>query len=619
MVKMMHKIYDFKEQDAFDFANFIHIQAKSVNGELRFITCPYCQSKKDKGTFSINLKTGQFKCLRDSCGVSGNMVTLSRDYDFSLGTEVDEYYKPRKKFRSFTTPKIPIEPKPKAVEYLAKRGISEAVARKFEITVKKSQENVLVFPFYDEKGILRFVKYRDAEFFVGKTYKTKDGKEEKSPKEWCEVDCKPILFGMKQCNEKFDRLIITEGQMDSLSVETAGIENAVSVPTGSKGFTWIPYCWNWICKFEEIIVFGDHEKGHITLLEELSRRLKNKVKHVREEDYLDCKDANEILQKHGAEQVRKCVENAVVVPINRVIELADVEDVDIFKLEKLKTGIKQLDKLLYGGLPFGGVVLISGKPGEGKSTLASQIMINAREQNYRCFAYSGELPNYLFKAWMNFQVAGPNHIFEYQNSFGDKNYGISNSNKTLIDDWYRGKFFLYDNRSIDGDEKESLIQTVENVVMQYGVRVVLLDNLMTAIDLEVQRGTDKYDRQSEFIKRLTRIALKHDILILLVAHKRKNNFSSNENDEISGSGDISNLALITIAYEKSKDFADEERLCKVSKNRLFGKVNTNGWVLQYNESSKRIYGENDNVNVEFGWVDSIKDGFFQVENEEVPF
>ena len=35
---------------------------------------------------------------------------------------------------------------------------------------------------------------------------------------------------------------------------------------------------------------------------------------------------------------------------------------DIFQLQKLKTGIKQLDRLLYGGLPFGGLVLISGKP-----------------------------------------------------------------------------------------------------------------------------------------------------------------------------------------------------------------------------------------------------------------
>lgn len=607
---MKYKPYEFKEQDAYDFARHVGAEIKEHNRELFFKICPYCKPKATRDnvrSFSINLETGQFKCLRASCGVHGNMITLSKDFDFSLGNEIDEYYRPKRQFRKMKTPEKPIEPKQEAITYLTGRGISEEVIKKYQITVQTDHANVLVFPFFDEKGKLQFVKYR----------KTDYDKEKDNCKEWCESNTKPILFGMFQCNDKFDRLIMTEGQMDSLSVATAGYENATSVPTGAKGFTWVPYCWDWISRFDEIIIFGDYEKGHISLLDELKIRLKSKIKHVREEDYKDCKDANEILQKYGVGQIRKCIENAKAVPIERVIELADVEDVDIFKLEKLKTGINQMDRLLYGGLPFGGVHLISGKPGEGKSTLASQIMINALSQGHKCFAYSGELPNYLFKAWMDFQIAGPRHVIEYQNAFGDTNYNISKTNRELIASWYRGKAFLYDNRAIDGDEKESLIKTVENVVMQYGVRVVLLDNLMTAIDLEVARNSDKYERQSEFVKRLSRLALRYNILILLVAHKRKNNFSTNENDEISGSGDIANLALITIAYEKDKELSGDQRLCKVSKNRLFGKVNTDGWVLEFNEKSKRIYGVGDDVNVDYGW-NVQNDGFYEVD-EDTPF
>jgi hypothetical protein len=102
-----------------------------------------------------------------------------------------------------------------------------------------------------------------------------------------------------------------------------------------------------------------------------------------------------------------------------------------------------------------------------------------------------------------------------------------------------------------------------------------------------------------------------------VAHKRKNNFSTNENDEVSGSGDIANLALITIAYEKNKDLSSDQRLCKVSKNRLFGKVNTDGWILEFNEKSKRIYGAGDDVNIDYGW-NKQNDGFCEAE-EETPF
>lgn len=107
------------------------------------------------------------------------------------------------------------------------------------------------------------------------------------------------------------------------------------------------------------------------------------------------------------------------------------------------------------------------------------------------------------------------------------------------------------------------------------------------------------------------------MLILLVAHKRKNNFTANENDEISGSGDISNLATITIAYEKGKDLQPGQRLLKVSKNRLFGKTETNGFVLDYDEKSKRIYGYGDDLDFDYGW-DKASDGWINWDSE-TPF
>ena len=374
------KIYEFKEQDAWEFARQQGIETKQIGDELHFKICPYCRPRATKGntrTFSINLRTGQFKCLRESCGVTGNMIQLSRDFDFSLGTETDEYYRPRKQYRKLQTPKQPVTPKEPAIRYLQSRGISEDIAKRYEITVQNNHENVLVFPFYDERKILQFVKYRKTDF----------NPEKDKNKEWCEKDCKPILFGMKQCNDKFDRLITTEGQLDSLSVATAGIENAVSVPNGAKGFTWVPYCFNWVSKFDEIVVFGDFERGHMSLLEDIQRRFPNKIKHVREQDYKGCKDANELLQKYGAEAVRDAVENAVLVPVKQVLPLADVQAVNIYELPKLKTGISELDRLLYGGLPFGMVCLVAGKRGDGKSTFASEILGNAVEQGYATFAY----------------------------------------------------------------------------------------------------------------------------------------------------------------------------------------------------------------------------------------
>lgn len=608
---MRYAPYEFKPSDAYDFARHVGILCKERGDELFFKTCPYCKPRATRGnvnTFSINLKTGQHKCLRASCGVSGNMITLARDFDFSLGTEIDEYYAPKKKYRELPQPKEPVIPKPEALQYLESRGISEEVAKRYEITVQTKNPNILVFPFYDEVGKLKFVKYRKTDFD-----KTKDAN-----KEWCESKTKPILFGMKQCDTSFKRLVIVEGQMDCLAVATAGINNVVSVPTGAKGFTWVPYCWNWLCKWEEIIVFGDYEKGSISLLDELSKRLKTKIKHVREEDYLDFKDANEILLKYGKEQVIKCVENAIPIPVENVIDLADVKDVDPYSLEKIPTRIQEVDKLLCGGLIFGCVNLITGKSGKGKSTLASQILGNAIDCGYNVFAYSGELPNFLFKSAIDFQSAGPQNVIEENRGEYVRRY-VRKSAKEEIEEWYRGKCMLYD-RTMVNDEDTDLLKTIEQMIISQNVRVILIDNLMTMISQTNVKGS-KLDSQSNISHKLEDMARFYNVCIILVAHKRKDSgIDEDMDDSIRGDSDIVNSAGVIIHYNVNKDEVDMDefpRIIAVTKNRVFGRTNYNGWKVKFDEKSKRIYGNNDDPDYLLGWNKS--DGFVQTEYEESPF
>lgn len=931
-------MYEFKPEDAYDFARHMGIKTYERNGKLHFQKCPMCnRATNDKKTFAISLKTGQFKCLRETCGYQGNMLTLAKDFDFSLGNITDEYYRPKRKFRTFKTPEKAIEPKEPAIAYLESRGISAEIARKYEITTQTGKDNILVFPFYNGDGKLEFIKYRKTDFD-----KSKDAN-----KEWCEADSKPILFGMKQCNLENKTLVITEGQCfdgkaeiltpegwvrfedyggqdvlqidegmngsfvrpkqfivkrhtgkmvhveiggnyesyttddhnlvfidrkgnvlkrkaidkissaykiptvctidslkhsdwtndmfalyiaisadgtidfrkntgrkkpktprfvriampnerkinrlrailnslhieytdnedsrgyrsicfhcpewleskylpywfatettieqkefilsemvewdgnrvngrnqfeytsiikhnadvmqliatscgymstimskqnggngkfkksfcykvsilfgkkyvgtqqfeihkevvdvdqrvycvtvdtgmilvrqnnrisvsgncDSLAVTQAGIENAVSVPNGAKGFTWISYCWDWVNQFNTLIVFGDYEKGHITLLDELKQRFSRlRIKHVREEDYKDCKDANEILQKYGEAHVRTCVENAVDVPVEQVIELADVQDVNIYDIEKMKSGINDLDAMLYGGLFFGGVTIITGRAGRGKSSFASQILANALEQKYKCFAYSGELANHMFKAWLDYQLAGKNHIQTYTTRYGSEGYKISDANKSLIKEWYRDYIYIYDSSAVE-DETKGLVELVEEVISRYGVRVILIDNLMTALDLDISKENDKYERQSKFVKALVRIAMKYNVLILLVAHKRKNMaYGGEESDEVSGSSDITNLASTTLSYDMGSkkeieqgEILPEQRILKLLKNRVFGVTNPEGWVLDFEPKSKRIYGEHDDPNREYGWTKELDDGFDSAEGMDIPW
>lgn len=584
-------IYKFNPDDAERFALWRDIQTRKSGGELIFQKCPYCGNySKDKEKFAINLATGQFNCFRASCGARGNMITLSKDFNFSLGNEADEYYRETKKFRKFTKVEKPVS-KSEAVEYMKNRGISEAVTTRFHLTVQTEHPNVLVFPFYDEKGDLQFIKYRKMDFD-----KTKD-----KNKEWCESGCKAILFGMDQCNPENDTLIITEGQIDSLSLVEAGIENAVSVPTGAKGFSWVPHCWDFLKQYKTLIVFGDYENGHITLLEELQQRFDGVVKHVRPQDYMECKDANELLQKHGKSALVRAVAHSVPVEHPQIMNLADVKSVDLGNMERFSSGIPSLDRIL-GGFYFGQLILLTGERGEGKSTLASQFGTFAVESGYNVFFYSGELMNWYFKAWFDGQVAGGKHINKKKTDLGFMNYSVDASIIPQMQSWYRDKVFIYDN-NILANKGDSLLETMEAAIKQYGCRVLVVDNLMTAMIDDI--SVDQYRQQTIFVNDLAKMAKQHNVVIFLIAHPRKKQGFGFGNDDVAGSSNITNLVDVVIRYSrpKGKDVPPDtmDRELTVLKNRLTGVTNKTGIKLFFQRESKRIAESTFRFDWELGW------------------
>lgn len=575
--------YEFQERDLLGLASKLGADTRRKGDELFFKWCPYCHGDgHDKDTFSVNLTTGLYKCFRSGCDRHGHFVQLARDFGYPL----DMGDAPRK-YREL--PQRPLKVKEQAVRYLEGRGISREVTERYHISARKDNENVLVFPFYDENHTLRFVKYRKTDF----------DRERDKNKEWCEKDTMPILFGMDQC-EDFSRLVITEGQIDSLSVAEAGIPNAVSVPNGARGFTWVENCWDWVSKFPEVVVFGDCERGKVTLVDELSRRLRCKLRVVRQEDYLGEKDANAILQKYGPEAIRQAVHNAQVLPVNHVVRLADVESVDLNDLERIRTGFSNLDRVVDGFF-MGQLVLLTGKRGEGKSTLMGQLMAEALNQGYKVLAYSGELPGYQFKRWLDFQLAGPQNVLTTYNVYSDPRYSLEEDTVQRLNRWYYDNAFLYDSNSLNGDEYESLLETVEKTIQRYGVKLVCVDNLMTAID--VARADSQYIQQSQFVRSLKQIAVRYNVVVLLVAHPKKTDGKVTDNDAVSGSSDITNRADIVLSYVKNAEGEAPGGKVFVMKNRMTGKLALGDGAVatEYEPSSKRIYQAGSSPSYKYDW------------------
>lgn len=560
--------YIYNQDDVFGFVSVVGGETKTKGDELFFRLCPYCNGGKhsDKETFSINLNNGVFKCFRSSCNKQGHFVELARDFSVPIGNnnEKQEYRK---------LPQKNIEIRSNAIEYLKKRGISSEIAKKYKITTQTKNNNVLVFPFYDEKNILQFVKYRSII------------KENTKNKEWCEKNTKPILFGMNNC-EGFDQLVITEGQIDALSVVEAGFKNVVSVPTGANGFTWVKHCYDWLNKFKKVIVFGDNENGKISLIDKLNNILKCNVCCVKVEDYLFEKDANDILLKYGKQAIIKAINNAEKQDVKYIKRLSEIKKVDMMSLPKIKTGIIDLDRVI-GGLYFGQVILLSGKRGEGKSTFMSQLVAEAIEQDYATFVYSGELQTYHFKNWLDLQIAGGKNVSVVKNEYGDDQFYLNDEVVEIINKWYHDKAFIFDNSEIKGGEFEGILKVLEKAICRYDIKLACIDNLMTALDDDA--NLDIYRKQSMFVKGLGEIARKYDIAIVLIAHPKKTK-GEFENDTVSGSSDITNAVDVVMNYERAKEDDECDNKITVTKNRLTGKLLTgvNAVELAYSNRSKRI-------------------------------
>lgn len=513
---------------------------RSGHDEIRTLACPFCNGgdSEDTYTFSLNIETGNYYCFRGSCSASGGIEQLAAHFgekikgrNLKMNTKSSMQYKlPRTELHPLT---------PQILSYFASRKISEETLQTYGVSADKNGN--IVFPFTLDKDLV-YVKYRKP-----------NPPSPRDPKEWQESDTRPILFGMDLCDFSMP-LVITEGEIDALSLREAGVTNVVSVPCGCENMKWIEECWDWLERFEQITIFGDNDPPGRQMTNRLVKRLgESRCKIVEEypvkADGRECKDANEILCELDDLILLDALESAKEIPTRGLINLSKVIPVDPTTIPRIKTNVPALDEAI-GGLREGAVTVFTGAPGHGKSTLAGLLLLNAIDQGHNVCAYSGELTSEEFQQWINLQAAGSDYITLKHDPVKDTMVPTLPQNvEQAIMDWYDGHFFIYDNQEIfEANQSESIIEVFTVAVRKYGCKLFLVDNLMTALS-----DTDEETKaQGRFVNALKRFANRFKVHVIVIAHPRKlaPGRTTLGQDDIGGNSATVRLAHSAIVVEK---------------------------------------------------------------------
>jgi twinkle protein len=396
----------------------------------------------------------------------------------------------------------------KAVSWFEGRGISKATLMRFNLSgnmvyMPQKQKEVYCINFnYELNGGLVNVKYRDAE----KNFKLVSG-------------AKLIFYNLDAILES-ETVTIVEGEMDCLSMYESGIYDCISVPNGaSKGNQRLEYLDNCIDYFENkkrIVIATDNDEAGVLLRNELARRL-GKERCLIMPYPEGCKDANDILLKHGKEALKEYLAKSYEFPLEGIKTIVDFDD-EINDLyvngfpEGLKIGFNQFDKLLsFSG---GQVTGITGIPNSGKSEFCDQILIKLAEHGWKTGIFSAENQPEQY------------HFVKLAEKYIGKSFRSSNDYfRMTVDELMRAKEFfnenfffvelLEENLTVDG-----MISKIKELVLRKGINCFVIDP-WNYLEHKQKAGQTETQYIGESLTKFCNTAKSLNIHIIIVAHPVK--------------------------------------------------------------------------------------------------
>jgi twinkle protein len=326
----------------------------------------------------------------------------------------------------------------------------------------------------------------------------------------------------------FDWCIITEGEIDALSFEEAGIINAISVPDGAikteneysdKKLQYIDNCIDYFQDIKKIYLATDTDEAGLCLRRELARRLGKEKCFIIE--FNDCKDANEYLVKHGKESLAELIKTAKEYPIDGVHSAADyLEQLKDLYHNGFAEAIKidqyqELNDFVVWYTPC--LITVTGIPSHGKSSWLDQLMVRLLD-HWKFAVYSPEHPTVM-------QLQRIARIIANQHFFGQNK--MPEQTIVTITEWLKDKLYFI-TPQVEENNLDFVLLKAKELVSRYGVKALIIDN-WGSLDEEFINETLHVKKS---LSKLHFAKNNLEIAIFLVAHPVKMPKQSNGNFEV---------------------------------------------------------------------------------------
>lgn len=474
-------------------------------GEAR-AKCPQCADQRKKHwlkTLAVNVDEGMWYCHH--CGWSG-----------SLGGDQSQEQVKRKIKRPVWIPEKLEDMPPQAYTWLVrKRGLSQGTLRSNMITARPEwmpggEKLAIQFP-YTVNGLVVNVKYRtlDKEF-----RQIKGG-----------MKCFYRHDDLMHCQEKDMPLVITEGELDALALVESGIQTATSVPDGAPSsesqnfqtkFDFLKNSDAVLKKFQKVVICVDTDGPGKILEAELVRRI-GVERCFKAEMPKDCKDANDVLLRHGKAAVRRLALEAKPYPVSGLIAARDaLPEVEYLYQNGVDRGVSTgwltLDKLYT--VKVGEMTIVTGIPASGKSNFLDALTVNiAKSHNWSFAVFSPE----------NWPVQ--RHITTLLEKIEKKPFWNNRyASRMSPDDMSHGMQWLNDHFHFIIPEEETMsvdtiLEKTRAAILRHGVRGVIIDPWN-----EIEHDMRYAEREDQYISRaltqIRRFARFNGVHIWVVAHPK---------------------------------------------------------------------------------------------------